>query len=91
MEFRNPILYIDLLAVDPRHQNKHLGTALMHRAEAYGRGKGCTVSHVFVDDNNYRALRFYGKLGYYAISSIPALKVVELAKPLTALYAGQPF
>jgi len=82
MEFRHPKLFIDLLAVDSRHQNKKFGTALMQRAEIYGRSQGCVASHVFVDDHNYRALRFYRRLGYDTLSVIPSLKVVELVKSL---------
>ncbi len=82
MEFRHPKLFIDLLAVDSRHQNKKLGTALMRRAEDYGRSRGCTVSHVFVDALNYRALRFYNRLGYEPVHAIPSLEIVELSKPL---------
>ncbi|TFE28139.1 GNAT family N-acetyltransferase [Cohnella luojiensis] len=82
MEFRYKTLFIDLLAVDSRYQNMHWGTELMARAEQYGRKKGCMMSHVFVDDNNDRALRFYHRLGYRTVRVIPDLKVIELAKPL---------
>lgn len=82
MEFRGSKLFIDLLAVDPRHQNKKLGTALMARAEAYGRSRGCTAAYVFVDELNYRALRFYRRLGYAAFSAVPSLQAVELVKSL---------
>lgn len=83
MEFRHPTLIIDLLAVDSRHQNKKLGTALMDRAESYGRKRGFTAAIVFVDDHNYRALRFYRRFGYDTLSEIPSLKIVELAKSLS--------
>ncbi|WP_158602263.1 GNAT family N-acetyltransferase [Cohnella endophytica] len=82
MEFRGTVLFIDLLAVDSSRQNKHWGTALMRRAEQYGRKKGCTTSRIFVDEGNYRALRFYARLGYTTIRTIDALKVIEVAKPL---------
>jgi ribosomal protein S18 acetylase RimI-like enzyme len=54
----------------------------MLRAERHGLGKGCTISRVFVDEDNTRALRFYHRLGYYTTRSFPALKVIELAKSL---------
>ncbi|WP_239614857.1 GNAT family N-acetyltransferase [Cohnella mopanensis] len=82
MEFRGRTLFIDLLAVDSRHQNRQWGTALMNRAEQYARKKGCTLSHVYVDEDNFRALRFYHNLGYYILRVIPALKIIEIAKPL---------
>ncbi|QMV43424.1 GNAT family N-acetyltransferase [Cohnella cholangitidis] len=82
MEFRGPTLLIDLLAVDSRHQSKQLGTALMRHAEQYARNKGSEMSHVYVDEENYRALSFYRRLGYHTLRAIPSLKVVELIKSL---------
>jgi ribosomal protein S18 acetylase RimI-like enzyme len=82
MEFRGTTLFIDLLAVDPSEQNRHWGTLLMTRAESYGRKKGCTLSHLFVDEGNTRALRFYQRFGYHPVRAIQDLKVIELAKPL---------
>lgn len=82
MEFHYQILIIDLLAVDSKVQNRQLGTELMRRAEQHGLKKGCTMSRVFVDEDNYRALRFYHRLGYYTLRLIPALKVIELNKYL---------
>jgi ribosomal protein S18 acetylase RimI-like enzyme len=82
MEFRGSTLFIDLLAVNSSEQNRHWGSELMTRAETYGIKKGCTLSHLFVDEGNTRALRFYHRLGYYPVRAIPDLKVIELAKPL---------
>jgi ribosomal protein S18 acetylase RimI-like enzyme len=82
MEFRKQILFIDLLAVDSKYQNKHWGTALMLRAEEFGRKKGCTTSHVYVDEDNMRAIRFYHRLGYLTFRAIKVLKVFELVKAL---------
>ncbi len=84
MEFRNHTLFIDLLAVDSRHQSKQWGTALMNAAENYGRKRGCEVSQLFVDEDNDRAFRFYHRLGYYIVRAIPALKVVQLTKSLSS-------
>jgi ribosomal protein S18 acetylase RimI-like enzyme len=82
MEFHGTTLFIDLLAVNSSEQNRHWGSELMTRAEKYGRKKGCTLSHLFVDEGNTRALRFYHRLGYHPVRAIPNLKVIELAKPL---------
>jgi len=84
LELRNGTLFIDLLAVDASQQNKHWGTELMRRAEHYGIRRGCTVSRLFVDEANDRALRFYGRLGYQVQRHIKALKAYELAKLLAA-------
>lgn len=82
MQFRNKILFIDLLAVDPKYQRRQWGTELMLRAEEYGLKKGCGISRVFVDEDNMRALRFYHRQGYLTLRMIPALKVIELVKVL---------
>lgn len=80
MEFRNHTLFIDLLAVDSKYQNRHWGTELMLRAEEYGRKKGCAMSRVFVDEDNTRALNFYHRLGYHTLRALEALRVIELVK-----------
>jgi len=82
MEIHGSSLFIDLLAVDSRHQNKKLGTQLISRAESQGRTNGCKLAHLFVDDHNERALRFYFRHGYQIIRSIESLRVIELAKSL---------
>jgi ribosomal protein S18 acetylase RimI-like enzyme len=82
MEFRGTILFIDLLAVESTEQNRHWGSELMTRAETYGRKKGCTLSHLFVDEGNTRAIRFYHRRGYRPVRAIQNLRVIELAKPL---------
>jgi ribosomal protein S18 acetylase RimI-like enzyme len=82
MEFHNQTLLIDLLAVDSSHQNRQWGTELMNRAEQYGRKKGCMMSHLYVDEGNSRALRFYHRLGYNTLRHIKPLKVFEMAKSL---------
>jgi ribosomal protein S18 acetylase RimI-like enzyme len=82
MEFHNQTLLIDLLAVDSSHQNRQWGTELMNRAEHCGRKKGCMMSHLYVDEGNSRALRFYNRLGYNTLRHIKPLKVFEMAKSL---------
>ncbi|WEK55127.1 MAG: GNAT family N-acetyltransferase [Candidatus Cohnella colombiensis] len=82
MEFRDTRMLIDLIAVDPRHQNHHLGTELMNSAERYGRSQGYQISYVYVDEDNERAIRFYRRLGYNPLRTIAPLKVIELNKHL---------
>lgn len=82
LHIRYQTLFIDLLAVDSKYQNRQWGTELMQRAEQYGVNHGCIMSRVFVDEDNYRALRFYYRLGYYTLRSIHSLKVIELVKAL---------
>lgn len=85
LEYRQPVLFVDLLAVDSRYQNRRLGSELMRYAEWNGIRRGCTVSRVFVDESNARGLRFYHRLGYYTTRHSPALKIVEVEKPLFLL------
>jgi ribosomal protein S18 acetylase RimI-like enzyme len=82
MEFHKSVLLIDLLAIDSLHQNRRWGTQLMYRAEHYGRNKGLQTSHIFVDEHNGHALRFYSRLGYHTLRYIPQLRIVEVAKSL---------
>ncbi|MFD0671533.1 GNAT family N-acetyltransferase [Cohnella sp. GCM10027633] len=82
MEIRGEVLFVDLLAVDTRHQNRQWGTELMRRAELYGRRRGCRISHLFVDEGNARGVKFYERIGYRIASHIEALKAFHMRKPL---------
>ncbi|MGG1312661.1 MULTISPECIES: GNAT family N-acetyltransferase [Cohnella] len=79
---RQDRLFIDLLAVDAAFQGRRWGTELMMQAEAHGLGEGCTVAHLFVDEKNERALRFYRRLGYKVARHVKELHCFELFKPL---------
>ena len=82
MEIRGSVLFVDLLAVDSRYQNRQWGTELMKRAERYARRRGCEVSHLFVDEANVRGIRFYQRNGYQVVSHAKALKAYHMRKPL---------
>ncbi|MBO9600203.1 MAG: GNAT family N-acetyltransferase [Cohnella sp.] len=84
-EIRGSVLFVDLLAVDSRHQNRRWGTELMTRAESYGRKKGCTVARLFVDEGNARGLRFYRRLGYQSLAYIEELKAYHMHKSLVSV------
>lgn len=58
------LLYIDMLAIAPAAQRKHLGNMLMDRAERFALSRGCLRAKVSVDLGNNAALAFYQKLGY---------------------------
>lgn len=58
------LLYIDMLAIAPAAQRKHLGNMLMDRAERFALSRGCLRAKVSVDLGNTAALAFYQKLGY---------------------------
>jgi len=82
IEIRGTVLFVDLLAVDARHQNRQWGTALMKRAEAYGRKRGCTTAYLFVDEGNSRGVRFYRRNGYEVLAHVEALKAYHMHKSL---------
>ncbi|TJY40969.1 GNAT family N-acetyltransferase [Cohnella pontilimi] len=86
MEFRGSTMYIDMLAVHSGSQHRSWGTELMNRAEKYGLSKGCIESRLFVDDTNYRGMRFYEKLGYSVVRDIKELKCYEMYKSLLSSY-----
>jgi ribosomal protein S18 acetylase RimI-like enzyme len=50
------------LAVDPHRHGQHVGSALMHAAEAAARDLGFTRMHLTVAPENHRAVRFYEHL-----------------------------
>ncbi|RUS45456.1 N-acetyltransferase [Cohnella sp. AR92] len=79
---QDKVLFIDLLAVDPTHQNRRWGTELMSRAEEYGRKKGCIKSILYVDKDNAKAQRFYSKLGYSNAQYVEALVCYRMEKKL---------
>jgi len=87
IEIRGSVLFVDLLAVDVRHQNRSWGTELMRRAESYGRKKGCTVAYLFVDEGNARGIRFYRRLGYESLAYVDALKAYHMHKSLVSEYS----
>jgi ribosomal protein S18 acetylase RimI-like enzyme len=61
---KNRILFVDMLAVDPKAQGRGWGKQLMRAAEQFGKSKGCNAVQLFVDDSNPKAIGFYQALGY---------------------------
>lgn len=55
---------VDALAVDRKFQGMGLGTALMRKAEAQARARGCGTLSLDVIGTNDGAIRLYEKLGY---------------------------
>jgi mycothiol synthase len=55
--------YVDLLAVDPEHQGRGLGTALLGSAFASFASAGLGEAQLGVDSDNPRALRVYQRAG----------------------------
>lgn len=57
-------LHVDQLAVDPAHQGRGIGRALMRAAEALARELGCPELDLTVRADNAGARAFYAALGY---------------------------
>ncbi len=55
-------IYTDQLWVQSNYRKKGLGTKLMDRIHAYGKGKGCTLGTVTT--MSFQAPDFYQKIGY---------------------------
>lgn len=79
---RQRTLFIDMLAMDGRHQGRGLGTALMLSAEMHGRSQGCREAYLFVDEVNERAQHFYTGKGYSLDYYVPAVRCFRMSKRL---------
>jgi len=62
-------LHVDLLAVPESLRGQDVGTALMQRAEAIARERGCVGA--WLDTFAFQARGFYEKLGYGVFGEIP--------------------
>jgi ribosomal protein S18 acetylase RimI-like enzyme len=79
---RKSKLFIDMLAIDERHQGRGLGTRLMAAAEAHGRSKGCREAFLYVDEVNPRAQQFYMGKGYVIDGYEPPVYCYRMSKRL---------
>ena len=62
-------LHVDLLGVPESMRGQDVGTALMQRAEAIARERGCVGT--WLDTFAFQARGFYEKLGYTVFGEIP--------------------
>lgn len=76
------VLLVDMLVTHPQHRGCGHGTSLMNYAEAYGRKHRCSVSRLFVDRSNGRAMSYYHKHGYSVLRFLPDQQCYELFKPI---------
>ena len=63
-------LHISVLSVDARHRGQGHGRALMARAEAVARERGCTGA--WVDTFSFQAPGFYERVGYRQFGELPS-------------------
>lgn len=66
--------YVNVLATDPRHRGRGLGSELLALAEHRALGAGCGGLSIIVADNNIRARRLYERLGYLEEARRPMVK-----------------
>nr|WP_240159843.1 GNAT family N-acetyltransferase [Paenibacillus aceris] len=79
---KSNVLFVDMLAVDPREQGKGLGKELMKMAEDYGKSERCRTAELFVDDSNPKAIGFYLSKGYEIQEYLPELSCYKMRKKL---------
>lgn len=58
------VLFVDLLAVDPKLRGRGIGSLLMDEAERNSRASGCSRLQLFVNDSNVKGIHFYVKKGF---------------------------
>ncbi|MDD9271171.1 GNAT family N-acetyltransferase [Paenibacillus sp. GCM10023248] len=79
---KSDVLFVDMLAVDPRAQGRGWGKELMKAAEAYGRSERCRTAELFVDDSNPKAIGFYLSKGYDLQEYLPELSCYRMRKQI---------
>jgi ribosomal protein S18 acetylase RimI-like enzyme len=79
---KEKVLFVDMLAIEPRLQGRGLGRKLMKFAESYGRSKGCTSIQLAVDDSNHKAIAFYLSGGFTVKDYFNHLGCYVLDKPM---------
>ena len=72
-----------MLAVSRELQGKGWGIALMEKAEADARAKGCSISNLFVDAVNPKARMFYARRGYVPVRYAEEVGCFHLSKYLS--------
>lgn len=80
---KSNVLFVDMLAVDPRAQGRGWGKELMKVAEEYGRSERCRTAELFVDDSNPKALGFYSSKGYEVEDYLPELGCYRMSKKIS--------
>jgi ribosomal protein S18 acetylase RimI-like enzyme len=60
---RDTVACLDVLAVDPDHQRRGIGAALLGRTFAAAAAAGLGEAQLTVASDNPRALRLYGRVG----------------------------
>ena len=76
-------LWIDMLAVDRRFQNRGLGRQLLALADKYALSKALTRISLFVDAHNAGAIRFYERAHFQLGRYIAETRCYQMDKSMT--------
>lgn len=68
MEYLETDAYLALFAVDPAHQRRGIGSALLQWLEASARAAGARRIRVEARRDNIAARNFYNELGYHEVA-----------------------
>ncbi|ODA16111.1 GNAT family N-acetyltransferase [Geobacillus thermoleovorans] len=61
----------EIISLDSIMENRGIGSALLHEAEAWARQQRCTAVQLITTNDNLHALRFYQKRGYQIVNVFP--------------------
>ena len=90
VETREPRGYFGMLSVDPAHQGRGLGRALVHAAEVYCREAGCRVLDIDVVDLRTELPHFYAALGFTPTGSRPFPDPTKTKRPVQLIQMEKP-
>ena len=82
--------YFGMLSVDPAHQGRGLGRALVRAAEAYCRDAGCCVLDIDVVDLRTELPAFYAALGFTPTGSRPFPDPAKMKRPVQLIQMEKP-
>jgi len=90
VETRDERGYFGMLSVDPAHQGRGLGRAVVHAVEAYCRDAGCRVLDIDVVDLRTELPAFYAALGFTPTGSRPFPDPAKTRRPLHLIQMEKP-
>lgn len=82
----NHTLYVDMLAVDPKHRKHGWGRQLLLHGEEYARKSGCNQAYLYVDAGNTAGISFYHRLGYEIAGYNSIIECYRMAKTFYQKY-----